>query len=132
MFKENAHDSRHLILRSRERERWIHAFFDKFEKSSAPLMKIAPDINRRNRRLNSFQLEYDFLLADWRDAACISVIDYLIRCVRITRSLLEMILIDHEFKILFFTIYLYGNRVSSMNPRRNIQFLILRRVIVYT
>lgn len=95
-------------------------------------MKIAPDINRRNRRLNSFQLEYDFLLADWRDAACISVIDYLIRRVHITRSLLEMILIDHEFKILFFTIYLYGNRVPSMNPRRNIQFLILRRVIVYT
>lgn len=45
-------------------------------------------------------------------------------------SLPEMILIDHEFKILFFTIYLYGNRVLSMNARRNVQFLILYNVTV--
>lgn len=59
VFKENAHDSWCLILRSRERERDGSTLFSTidslkfrtgFEKSSAPLMKIAPDINRRSMK----------------------------------------------------------------------------------
>lgn len=51
-------------------------------------MKIASDINRRSMKpqteLAVSTRILDFLLTDWRDAACIPVIDYFIR--RITRS----------------------------------------------
>lgn len=90
-------------------------------------MKIASDINRRSMKPQT-ELAVptrilDFLLTDWRNAAC----NPCHRLFHTTHYAFEMILIDHEFKILFFR-HLFI-RVLSMNPRRNIRFLILHTML---
>lgn len=89
-------------------------------------MKIASDINRRSMKPQT-ELAVPTRIRFFINGLEGRGMHPCHRLFHTTHYAFETILIDHEFKILFFR-HLFI-RVLSMNPRRNIRFLILHTML---